>query len=91
MTLANQIAAAHDNDLLARLIAAAEQKGVLNAQGWVEQNRGLLVARDVAGVRISEVFAFARSEKGLPAGADPAYVTDTHLLNAVDALLNDVP
>lgn len=85
-TTAQQIAASRDNDILSRLIATAEQEGIANAQQWVEQRRGLLVAADLGDTSLAEVFAFAQAQKGLPAGADPAYVTDALLTSAVTAV-----
>ena len=39
-TLAEFIAAANDTDLRVRLIAAAQEAGIRNAEQWVDQNRG---------------------------------------------------
>ncbi len=86
MTLADQIAAARDNNLLARIVAAAQQKGIENPQAWAEANRGRIVATDVNGTVIADVHAFALTEKGQPAGTDPAYVTDAQILAAVEAV-----
>lgn len=86
MTLADQIAAARDNNLLARIVAAAQQKGIANPQQWAEANRGHIVATNVDGTVLAEVYAFAVQEKGQPAGTDPSYVTDAQILAAVEAV-----
>lgn len=92
---ADHIAARGDADLLARMIAAAEQEGVPNAQAWVQQNMGQLINVVVEqGQTISDVYAYAynvRNEQidALPEapGKNPGAVTDTHLRTAVEALL----
>lgn len=87
MTLADQIDATRDSDLLARIIAAAQQKDVPNAQQWAESNRGRIVATDLGdGKSLSSEYALAKKAKGLPAGADPEYVTDDQVLAAVEKL-----
>lgn len=86
-TTAQHNAARNDNDLLARLIAAAEQADVPNAQQWVEANRGALVAADIDGTTLADVHAFAVAEyEPTPRpGENPAILTDAQLSAAVAA------
>lgn len=87
-TSAQHIAARNDNDLLARLIAVAEQNDIPNAQQWVEANRGRLVAVTVEGTTLADVHAYAVATY-VPAprpGENPAAVTDAQLAAAVAAL-----
>lgn len=87
-TLAQHTAARNDTDLLVRLIAAAEQASIPNAQQWAEQHRGALVSAQIGDTSISDVFAFAQTEKATykRAGEDPAYVTDAQISAAVQAV-----
>lgn len=91
-SLADQIAATRDVDLLDRIVAAAQQRGIPGARQWAEQHRGELVSRVVTdeGDSLSSVLAYARAQKGLPAGMDPTFVTDELVVAAVDAI-NDTP
>ena len=86
---AEHLAARNDNDLLQRFIAVAEQKGVPNAQAWVEANRGRLVATNIGGTDVATVHAYAvATYNPTPRpGVNPAGVTDTHLADAVAAVL----
>ena len=87
-TSAQHIAARNDSDLLARFIAVAEQLDIPNAQAWVEQNRGRLVATDIEGTTIADVHAYAVATY-VPTprpGENPAAVTDGQLGNAIEAL-----
>lgn len=91
-TTAQHIAARNDPDLIARLVATAEQLGIDNAQQVVEANLGKLVSVtvDVGGsTSITEVHAYAADvrkdyladSRALPPGA----VTDPILTAAVRA------
>lgn len=82
-SLTDHLAATRDGDLTARIIAAAEQAGIPGAQTWVEARRGTLVSVDLDGSTLADVLAYARAQKGLPAGADPAFITDEQIRSAV--------
>lgn len=88
-TTAQHNAARNDNDLLARLIAAAEKSGVANAQQQVEANRGRLVAADIGGTTLADVHAYAvASYEPTPRpGDDATKITDEQLDGAVAILL----
>ena len=63
-TLAEFIAAANDADLRGRLIAAAQEAGIRNAEQWVDQNRGDLTRANVsdpgnADATVASVYAYA--------------------------------
>lgn len=95
-TLAEHTAARNDEYLKARLTAAAEQAGIDGASWWVEQNLGKLVSIDLdpseAASSLSDVFAYAVAQKGLPPGADPAFVTDIQLRSAIEAVkVSNIP
>lgn len=88
-TIAQHIAARDDEHLHKRLVAAAEKEGVPGAAAWVTENRGMLVCADVAGSSLAEVHAYAVGQQTpppLPPGADPSYVTDALLADAVRAV-----
>lgn len=88
-TIAQHIAARDDRDLQDRLVAAAEMTGVPDPARWVAENVGALVCTSIGDTTVADVHAFAVAEKGhppLPAGADPAFITDEHLKAAVAAV-----
>lgn len=86
---ADHIAARNDTDLRDRFVAAAEQLGISNnAQNWVEQNKGRLVAVDIAGTTVTDVHAYAVATY-VPTprpGENPAAVTDDHIRAAIEAV-----
>lgn len=88
-TSASLIAAARDSDLRARLIAL----GAINnySAGEVELAITRIVAAPVteSGETISSVYeyAVANYEPAPRPGEDPAAVTDTHLLAAIESVL----
>lgn len=90
-TTAEHLAARQDEDLIQRLIAAAEQAGVHDADTWVRDNIGALITAPVAGdSTISSVHAYANNVyktavSALPPrpGLDPAAVVDSYLAAAV--------
>lgn len=84
-TLADHIAARNDSDLMQRIVAAAEAQGISNPQMWAEANRGAIVSKTIGDTTLADVFAYAKATKGLPAGADPAIVTDEQIIAAVAA------
>lgn len=94
-TTADHIAARSDPDLLARMIATAEQQAIPSATSWVQANMGQLLSIPVEqGQTIADVHAYASNVRkqavdALPAlpGKDPAAVTDNHLETAIQALL----
>ena len=87
-TLAQHTAARNDTDLLTRLIAAAEQAGIPNAQQWAEQHRGALVSARIGDTTIADVHAYAAAtyEPTPRPGENPAAVTDTQIAEAVQAV-----
>lgn len=87
-TIADQIAASHDADLLQRFIAAAEMAGIDAPQQWAEANRGRLVAASVdeGGSTVSSVYAYALATYTGRPGENPAAVTDDQIKAAVSAV-----
>lgn len=93
-TTAQHIAARDDVDLKARLVAAAEQAHVPNAESWVDQTVGTLISTDIgSGSTITSVHAYASTvyEQAMAAlpprpGENPAAVTDEQLAQAVRAV-----
>lgn len=88
-TIAEHIAARNDNDLLQRLIAAAERAGIPSPQAWAEMNRGAIVAADIGDTTLSDVHAFAvASYEPTPRpGEDDTKITDPQVEAAVTAML----
>lgn len=90
---AQHIEARSDPDLLARLVATAEQAGIPNASAWTQEHMGALICTPVQDDQtIADVRAYAAAVReqavaALPPapGFDPAAVTDVHLRTAVDA------
>ena len=99
-TLAEFTAAATDPDLRARLIAAAQEAGIPNAEYWVDANRGGLTRANVgdagdANATVASVYAYAwnvyRETLPKPPGQNPGAVTDDHIRHAVGAVLTPPP
>lgn len=90
-TLAQHTAARNDTDLLTRLIAAAEQASIPNAQQWAEQHRGALVSTKIGDTTIADVHAYAVAtyEPTPRPGENPAAVTDSQIAQAVQAVNAD--
>lgn len=94
-TTAEHLAARADINLNERLMAAAEQGGVVDAQAWVTANLGALLTAQVATSQtIVDVYgsALVGYEAALAAvppapGKNPAAVTDEHLSAAIAAVL----
>jgi len=95
-TTAQHIAARDDQDLVARLVAVAEQQHIDNPEQFVRTNVGKLISTDIGGgSTITSVHAYASTVRQeavdqLPpsAGANPAAVTDAQLAQAVSAVWN---
>jgi len=97
------IAARDDLDLQMRLIAAAEQMGVPNAQSAVVTNLGSLISHTVTvngeDTSLAKVHAYAAgvrrdllaSEAAMPPGLNPGAVTDDHLRAAIEAVVQSEP
>ena len=94
-TTAMHIAARSDQDLLERLIAAAEMQGIPSAAGWVQQNIGTLISTPLTEGEdtIASIFDYAKGSyeaavAALPPkpGANPAAVTDVYLAQAITEL-----
>lgn len=95
-TTEQYIAAKHDNDLLARLIAKAELMKVDHPADWVQTNLIALMQAEITETdTIVTVFAYAKEVRDAyvaatpPApGANLGAVTDSHLETAITAVLN---
>ncbi len=95
-TTAQHIAARHDENLLVRLVAAAEQAHIPNPEAFIRTNIGRLISTEIApGTTITSVHAYATSVyeaavEALPVepGRDPAAVTDLQLLGAIQLVAN---
>jgi len=93
-TTAQHMAARDDEDLTARLVAAAEQAHIPNPASFVESNVGRLVSTEIsAGTTLTSVHAYAAGQyqiavDALPPrpGMNPAAVTDSQLAAAVLAV-----
>ena len=93
-TTAQHIAARDDEDLLARLIATAEQAHIPQADSFVQQNLGKLISTEIdGGSTLTSVHAYAKATydaavEALPPrpGINPAAVTDAQLTQAVEAV-----
>lgn len=93
-TTAQHIAARDDVDLVARLVASAEQAHIPQPQSFVQANIGRLISTDIGnGSTITTVHAYASSVyesavASLPPapGINPAAVTDEQLTQAVNAV-----
>jgi|SRR6478609_1280045 len=93
-TTAQHIAARDDQDLVSRLIAAAEQAHIPNAESFVRSNVGRLISTDIGGgATITAVHAYAKSTYDqavaalpLKPGLNPAAVTDDQLSEAIQAV-----
>lgn len=87
-TLAQHIAARDDDDLTARMVAAAEQARIPTSSQWVQAHRGLIVSVPVDGTTLADVHAYAVATTPAPPlapGANPALVTDSQITAAVAA------
>ncbi|QGZ16728.1 hypothetical protein PBI_DEWDROP_81 [Microbacterium phage Dewdrop] len=102
-TTSEHIAARDDLDLQQRLIAAAEQLGVTNAQSAVVSNLGRLVATSLpvdeeSTTSLANVHAYAAETRrqhlsapeAMPPGLNPAAVTDALLEQALRKVLGDM-
>ena len=80
-------AASRDLELRERFYSAAAEIGIPDPESWVLNNSRQLAASPVADGdqvnSIASVYAYARSNRTLPAGADPAAVTDDYIRHAV--------
>jgi hypothetical protein len=92
-TTAQHIAARDDADLTARLIAAAEQAHIPNADNFVATQKGRIISTEVGGSTLTAVHAYAKNAydeavAALPPrpGLNPAAVTDEQLAAAVQAV-----
>lgn len=93
-TTAQHIAARDDSDLVARLVAAAEQAHIDNPEAFVRTNIGRIISTDIgSGTTITAVHAYAdlnyqNAIAALPKkpGLDPAAVTDQQLSQAIQAV-----
>lgn len=102
-TTAEHIAARDDQDIQARLVAAAEMRGVENARAWVLQHLPRLVAAGVTvngeNTSITATYAYAAAVRAeyladprtLPPGKNPGAVTDPILDAAIAEVLGEIP
>ena len=93
---AEHIAARGDNDLFARLVAAAEMQDIPNASAWVQQNMGRLISTPVQdGQNITDVYSYAANvrkeyladDRAMSPGLNPGAVTDAHMLTALTHMI----
>jgi hypothetical protein len=90
------INARNDSDLIERFIAAAEQAGLDNASSWVGNNIGRLITVAIDGNQtVADVHAYADEVRKayidatpMRPGKNPGAVTDTHLDDAISAVVN---
>lgn len=79
--------ASRDSDLRERFYSAAAEIGIPDPEAWVLSNSRQLAAAPIADGdlvnSIASVYSFALSNRTLPAGADPAAVTDDYIRHAV--------
>lgn len=93
-TTAQHIKTRDDTDLVARLVASAEQAHIPNAENFVRMNIGQIISTTIQGsTTITAVHAYASSVydqavSSLPKkpGIDPAAVTDPQLAQAIQAV-----
>lgn len=92
-TTAQHIAARDDEDLVARLVASAEQAHIPNPDSFVRMNVGKLISADIGGTTVTTVHAYAslvyeEAVAALPPkpGLNPAAVTDDQLAQAIQAV-----
>ena len=93
-TTSDHIKATRDQDLKARLIAAAEMAGIDAPSFWVESNLGRLVSTNVQdGQTIADVYTYAAATyTPTPRpGENLAAVTDDHLTAAIAAVQAATP
>lgn len=98
-TTAQHIATRDDSDLVARLVAAAEQAHIPNPDQFVRGNVGKIISTEIEGATtITAVYAYAAAVRetavaALPPkpGANPAAVTDTQLAQAIQAVWAPTP
>ena len=92
-TTAQHIAARDDENLVARLVASAEQAHIPNPDSFVRMNVGKLISTDIGGTTVTTVHAYAsavyeQAVADLPPkpGLNPAAVTDDQLAQAIQAV-----
>lgn len=98
-TTAQHISARDDEDLTARLVAAAEQAHIPSAESFVRMNAGRLISTEISGgTTITAVHAYASSVyadavAALPPapGLNPAAVTDAQLSEAIGIVWGAAP
>lgn len=86
-TSAAIIAASHDSDLLARMVALGATVGLTQAD--VESARTRLAAAPVSESgtdTVASVYEYAAAQPRYRAGEDPSAVTDTHILHALGTI-----
>lgn len=94
MALTDILTAASDEHLKDRIAAAAATLGIASTRSWAEMNAELITAHTIEGVgqRIADVYTYGVAQVKqqtvipAPAGADPQYVTDAQILEAVEAV-----
>lgn len=97
-TTAEHIAAREDLDLQLRLIAAAEQMGIENAQGKIVSSLGAIISAPIKvngeDTTVTAVHAYADAVRKealaaipAPPGLNPGAVTDDHLRAAIAAIV----
>ena len=83
-TLTNIIDASRDQDLLARIGAAAAQAGIPEPLMWAQRHAAEIASQSINadGETIASVYAYAAATY-VPPGLNPAAVTDDYIRQAV--------
>lgn len=98
-TTAQHMVARDDKDLVARLIAAAEQAHIPNPKGFVTAQIGKLISTDLgSGVTLTSVYSYAAAVRAdavaaLPPapGLNPSAVLDSQLSVAISLVWEAEP
>lgn len=85
-TSAAIIAASHDSDLLARLVALGSTLGLTQADVEAARTRLASAPVDETGATVASVYEYAAAQPRYRPGEDPAAVTDQHILHALSTL-----
>lgn len=85
-TSAAIIAASHDSDLLARLVALGSTLGLTQADVEAARTRLASAPVDESGATVASVYEYAAAQPRYRPGEDPAAVTDQHILHALGTI-----
>lgn len=85
-TSAAIIGASRDSDLIARMVALGGTMGLSQAEIEAARVKLACAPVDDEGATIASVYEYAAAQPRHSAGADPAAVTDAHILHALGTL-----